>query len=203
MKTIHRAWCFASILLLYLGVSTTTSAGSGGSSNLLLNAGFEVEDGRDSALPAFWEYRSSRYKLSRITGDECRDGERSVQVTAHGYKDAWQALLQDVEVQAGEKYTFSVYVKNNKDDLFAGREMSAAYGQIVIEWFDATGSEVGRDWSESWDHTLSRVRWEQVSIKRAKAPPGAVRALFGIQLFEGPKGAQGSFFVDDASMKAR
>ena len=168
--------------------------------NLLKNAGFEEPANGAGALPAQWQYESSAGQRSGVTNGCRKTGEQSLQMRTHGTPGGFQAIVQTVAVEAGSRYSFSVAVRNSSEDPFRGRDMSGAYGQLVIQWVDKSTQEVGRVWSPTWDHLLSRLHWELITLKHVTAPDRAANAVVGVHLYEGPSGALGSFNVDDITM---
>ncbi len=199
MTTTHRG-LLASIMLLCPVLCAGGQAEKPAPPNLLKNPGFEEPTNGAGALPAQWEYRSSAGQQSGVTSDCRKTGEQSLEMKTHGTPGGFQAIVQTVAVEAGGRYSFSAAVRNSSDDPFRGRDMSGAYGQLVVQWVDNSTQEVGRVWSSTWDHLLSRLRWVSITLKRATAPARAVNAVVGIHLYEGPVGALGSFNVDDVTM---
>lgn len=170
------------------------AAQPGEEANLLANAGFEGPAGDAGVLPTNWNYQTSADQKTGISTVFSRSGKQSLAIRGHGARDGFQALSQDVNVQEGAAYRLLAYLRNSREDPLNGEH---AYGQLVVEWQNASGEEVGRSWSESWDGSISRLRWERIALKKVEAPAGAVKAIVGIHLYEGEDGATGSFFVDD------
>lgn len=187
-------------LLLALVFCETGRAATSSSSNLLHNPSFE-EPTEEGALPKQWEYGSSGTRKTGVTGKQTQTGAQCLQMTAYGVTGGFQAVEQTLSVKEGEKYEFSVAVKNSSQDSFRARDRSGTYGQLVIMWLDEFGQEIGRDWSRTWDEKVSRLSWKSYSIDKVEAPKGAVGATVGIHFYERSSGAEGSFLVDDVSLK--
>lgn len=162
--------------------------------NIAPNGGFEEPAGAIGAMPPDpWAFFTTKANGFAITRDNKRSGEQSLKVSAQKAAGTFQGLILDLPVTAGDKYTFSAYVTSDREDALGG----SASGQLVIEWKGPTGKEVARSASTPWSAGLSRMRWEQVTVSKAKVPEGAVRGVFGIHLNDGTEGGKGSMFVDD------
>lgn len=162
--------------------------------NLAPHGGFEEPAGAIGAMPPEpWAFFSTKANGFGITRDNKRSGEQCLKISAQKAAGAFQGLILDLPVAEGEKYTFSVYVTNDRNEPLGG----SASGQLVIEWKGPTGKEVARSASTPWTAGLSRMRWEQVTIGKAKVPDGAVRGVFGIHLNDGADGGKGMMYVDD------
>ncbi len=165
--------------------------------NLVANPGFEEPaDAQDGALPASWEVFTSKETKLGITRAAKRSGEQSLRITAQGLAKGYQGVSVKLPVTPGQKYTFSAYVLNDRASSLGG----TAHGQLCIEWHDDAGKELSRTYSKPWSGALSKMRWEDVSLRDQQAPKGAALAIFGIHLSEGEKGGLGSFLVDDVSI---
>jgi hypothetical protein len=162
-------------------------------SNLAPNPGFEQPEGPAPVCPEGWSYYVSKIKGVSLTRDNKHGGEQCLQLSAQKTAGAGQGILFETAVEPKAKYTFSVFVTNNRDDLLGG----TASGGLVIEWKNEEAKEVARSVSPPWNPGLSRLRWQDFSISKVKVPPGATRAVFGIHLNDGDAAAKGSVFVDD------
>jgi hypothetical protein len=162
--------------------------------NVAPNGGFEEPAGSVGAMPSEpWSFFTTKANGFGITRDNKRSGEQCLKISAQKAAGAFQGLILDLPVAEGEKYTFSAYITNDREDPIGG----SASGQLVIEWKGPTGKEVARSASTPWTAGLSRMRWDQVTIGKTKVPDGAVRGVFGIHLNEGTDGGKGSMYVDD------
>lgn len=161
--------------------------------NLAPNPGFEQPTSPEGASPEGWNAFSSKVNGIGVSKTAKRGGEQCMKMAAQKVPEAYQGLVLDMPVSPGDVYTFSAYVTNNKDDQLGG----TAQGSLVIEWINASNKEVARSTSTSWDRNVSRMRWESVSISKAKVPEGAATARFGIHLNDGKSGGKGSVFIDD------
>ncbi|HEY8241287.1 MAG TPA: hypothetical protein VIH35_07570 [Kiritimatiellia bacterium] len=165
------------------------------SSNLVVNAGFEAI-GPSTNRAARWEPFTSGGLAPALKTGAAKSGTNSLQLIAQGKPRSFQGVTQILDVQPGERYDMSAFVHKVSENPLKG----GAYGQLVIEWLDAEGKEIERVWGPAWGKNLSRVRWEKVSIERAQAPPLAVRAVFGVHLYDGKGAASGSVLVDDIAV---
>ena len=165
--------------------------------NLIANPGFEdPADAQDGALPLAWEVFTSKETKLGITRAAKRSGEQSLRLTAQGLAKGYQGVSVKLAVTPGQKFTFSAYVLNDRASTLGG----SAHGQLCIEWHDEAGRELSRTYSKPWGASLSKMRWEDVSLRDQEAPKLAATAIFGIHLSEGDKGGVGSFLVDDVSI---
>ena len=161
--------------------------------NIAPNPGFEQPTSPEGASPENWNAFSSKVNGIGVSKAAKHGGEQCMKMSAQKVPEAYQGLVLDMPVAPGDVYTFSAYVTNNKDDQLSG----TAQGSLVIEWINASNKEVARSTSTPWDRNVSRMRWEAVSISKAKVPDGAATARFGIHLNDGKSGGKGSVFVDD------
>lgn len=165
--------------------------------NLAPNPGFELPAGPDNALPELWQYFTTKNNGLGITTSTSRNGRQCLKIAAQKVPEQFQGLVTEIDVQEGEKYSFIAWLTNNRDDPLKG----SAFGELVVEWKDDQGKEISRDTSRSWGSNLTRMRWQDYEVSKAKAPKKAVRALFGIHLNEGERESEGSFFVDDVVIR--
>ncbi|OQW96497.1 MAG: hypothetical protein BWK77_04430 [Verrucomicrobia bacterium A1] len=182
---------FATVLLLL--AAGVASAEETNTSNLAPNPSFEAPEGPAPEAPDGWSYFVSKVKSISLSRDGRHSGEQCLQLSAQKVAGSSQGILLELPVEPKERYTFSVFLTNNRDDLLGG----SASGELVIEWKNAEGKEVARSVSRPWTPGLSRLRWEPFSISKIKVPTGATRAVFGIHLNDGDGAAKGSVFVDD------
>ena len=184
---------FIAVAALLLLVRAAPGVAVGTATNLAPNPSFEQPPGAAAVAPEGWSYFTTKTPSVGLSRDNKHSGEQCVRLKAQGAVRSFQGLLVTLEVAAGGKYTFSAYVTNNRDDLLSG----TAYGSLQVEWLDASGKEISRTVSRTWNTNLSRMRWEPFSITKVRVPPGAVRASFGIHMNDGDGAAKGSAFVDD------
>ena len=157
------------------------------------NAGFEAPAGVEDVMPAVWSFFSSRINGIAVTSETARNGKQCVRMRAQNVPTAFQGLITELPVTGGEKYTFSVYVINSKVTPLKG---SAELG-LVVEWRDSQNREVARVASATLDTTISKIRWTQLALSGITAPENATRAVFGIHLHDGARGAEGTVLLDD------
>jgi hypothetical protein len=167
--------------------------------NLAPNPGFEQPESPEGASPEGWTTFSSKINGIGVSKAAKHSGEQCMKMEAQKVPANYQGLVPslDVPVLPGDIYTFSAYITNNNDDPLGG----TAQGTLIIEWIDANKKEVARITSAPWDRNISRMRWEAVSISKAKVPNGATLARFGIHLNDGMSGGKGSVFIDDVTIE--
>ena len=166
--------------------------------NLAKNSGFE-EWNEESRCPVDWGAWFTHVNGIVLDGDEKHGGAQSLKMTTQQTRDAIHCVIQTLDVVPEQKYTFMVWVKNNKTDAMRG----SAIGCLSIEWKDGLDRELGRVSSVLWGKNLSRLRWELVALKNQPAPAGTVKANFVVSCIDGPKEGCGSFFVDDVVITAQ
>lgn len=162
--------------------------------NLAVNPGFEAPaDAEAGTMPADWISFTSKGVYIGLDRELKRGGEQSVKMTTQRVIDGYQGLSQKLPVVAGEKYTFSAFIMSDKRDPLGG----TGHCQLVIEWHNEVGKEIGRKYSPVYDSSTSKLRWNSAFIRNEEVPAGATLAIFGIHLSEGKKGGKGSILVDD------
>ena len=163
--------------------------------NLIGNPGFETpvlsQGGVAPSEP--WQLFSNKLILMELSRDIKHAGEQSLKFSSQKVPNSYQGCNQVIPVKAGNKYTYSAYLINNKEDPLGG----TTHIQLVIEWVNEQGKEISRDYSNPIGSSLSKMRWEILALRKKVAPAGAVTARFGIHLSEGEKGGKGSLYIDD------
>lgn len=162
----------------------------------LANSSFEGGDQVEGQLPPPWGYYSTHKPSVSVTTKIGRSGSQAAEMNAQGIAQGGQGLIQRIPVSPNEVYTFTAYVRSNPDAPLGG----SAWVQLVIEWLDAAGRELTRTWGQPQDKMMSRLRWSEMTIANVKPPPRAVKAVFGVHLYEGDKGGKGSVLVDDVAL---
>lgn len=160
--------------------------------NIAPNPGFE-SPATEGMQPDGWTPFTSRIMNIIVTKANPHGGEQSLKMSAQKAPKEFQGLLFNLPVAEGERYSFTAFVRNDNADPLGG----TARGQLVIEWQTAAGKEVSRATSPEWGPSLTRLRWDTASVKKTEVPKGATAAKIGIHMHEGPRGGQGSFYVDD------
>ena len=112
--------------------------------------------------------------------------------------DAFQGLAYKFPALSGKGYTFSLYVISDPANPVSG----SSFGQISIEWRDATGKEIARNFGPTWNFELSSTQWERFTVN-ADAPAGAVEGSAVITFFAKDCKGAGSFFVDDTDLSCK
>ncbi|GMK44525.1 hypothetical protein PghCCS26_16530 [Paenibacillus glycanilyticus] len=161
-------------------LNVTTDAASGGSGNLLANAGFETDNG--SSRPASWTYEQDYY-VSRNTSTY-RSGSSSIRI--NGDSGPWFGWYQDVAATAGNSYTFDGYVNitaNNGSTL-----------QFKVQFFDASGSMLADNTITTYSGTTTSG-WVNVHGSYT-APANTAK----VRVYTYFKDMRGTFFFDDYSL---
>jgi hypothetical protein len=184
--------CLASVMVL-LGTAAFAADQEETPANLAPNASFE-DPAAEKEPPTGWAVFATKSPAMTTYRGTAHSGEQCLKFETQKSAKDFQGLLQTLPVEAGAKYTFRAFLTNNKEDPLGG----SAYGNLVIEWKNSADREVGRSSSTTWNRSLSRMRWDEVVIRKAIAPKDAVRGVFGIHLNEGDQGGSGSVLVDDA-----
>ena len=186
-------------LILILGLAGSVSAQARNKNepeeNLVPNPGFEEPVG-EGQEPKGWEIFSTKKKGILTTQLIKKSGSQAVRMSAQELAKSYQGMTLTLPVAAGEKYTFTVALINDKQSPLGG----SAFGSLVIEWKNEAGKEISRVTSPSWTKSLSRIRWDTVTIKKAQVPPDAVKAIFGIHLSDGDEGGGGAVVIDDVGI---
>ena len=165
---------------------------AGVNENLIVNGGFESAD-VNAPPPRPWWFYTSKMGTATVVTNAAGEGSSCLRIRAQGASDAVTGVTQLMPVTAGQKYTFTAKLQQMNDDRLKG----TAYGLLVIEWQDFSGKEIMRTVSKPWKRNLGKFDWDDVEIRKAKAPQGAVQAVFGIHLHDGAAGTKGSMLVDD------
>ncbi len=165
--------------------------------NLALNPGFEFPEGAKGKEPERWNSFASKTNGIGITSRDWRSGRQCVRMAAQRAKGAYQGLLLDLPAEPGERYSFSAYIKADKNDRLGG----TTHCLLTIEWLDENGKQISKSDSKVWGRTLSRLNWKRVAVEKATAPEDAVLARCVIQLKDGEKVGSGSIFVDDVLIR--
>ena len=162
--------------------------------NLAVNPGFEEPtNAQTGIMPGQWITFTSKAIYIELDREFKRSGEQCLKMTAQQVVDGYQGVSQKIPVVAGDKYTFSAFVMSDKRDPLGG----SGHCQLVIEWQNELGKEIGRKYGPISDSSLSKLRWDSTMIRNEQAPMGATLAIFGIHLSEGKKAGKGSVLVDD------
>ncbi len=166
--------------------------------NLLANPGFEVEDNNTAGVPDGWIYFYSHTKASEVTPAAASTGTNGLKLAVQQVPGAHQGVAQKVPVTPGAVCVFTVQIRNNAEDPLG----KSTYGLLGIEWRDKDNHEISRVLGKKWGSTLSKSKWEQYEVS-GKAPRDAATATGVIYLYDGERGAAGSFFADDARLEIK
>lgn len=162
--------------------------------NLAVNPGFEdPSSAEEGVMPSDWITFTSKGVYIELDRELKRNGEQAVKMTTQHLVDGYQGLSQKLPVTEGEKYTFSAFIISDKRDPLGG----TGHFQLVIEWHNDAGKEIGRKYSPVYDSSISKLRWDSAVIRNEQVPAGATLAIFGLHLSEGKKGGKGAILVDD------
>lgn len=184
--------------LAMLMVAWTTKSWAIEDSGFVTNGDFEVASSEDPTIPAGWFPFVSKSKAMELSQTSPKSGSNCLKMSVQGVSNGSEGIAQIIEVDDGRTYAFTVHVINDTSDPLA----KGAHGMLGIEWKNADGKEISRTTSTEWDMSLSRTRWEPISVDE-KAPRGAKTAAFVITFFDGDKGGSGSCFVDDARVEMK
>lgn len=166
-----------------------------------LNLSFEEPAVTDDpeVRPDHWFWFSSTPEVRiGITDGRAKAGTQSCKLTAQEGEDAYQGIAQRFSATPGHSYTFSVFVMNCPQSSMLGD----SYGQISIEWQDAGGNELTRQYGPAWSHELPFSRWTRFVVE-AQAPDLAVAGVVVITFFSRNSGGYGTFYVDDCGFSSR
>jgi len=166
----------------------------------LTNPGFEkpkiVGESMGTEPEGWFYFTSGGQTKVGLTTAKHRNGSQAVVIEALDAADSYQGLAQKFPAEPGMRYEFTVYVINDPVKPIVGD----AYGQVSIEWQDANGAEITRNWGPTWDFQLSPLKWQEVTVG-AEAPEGAAVGVAVVTFFSKDAAGQGRFYLDDASLR--
>ncbi len=171
---------------------------------LLHNPGFEyplIEPGFSLTKPEGWLAFSSVSGRDgfRMTTEGFHAGDQALHVASQDERNSFQGLTQEIPVEEDAVYEFSLYVHNDPAEPLSG----TVRGQMSIEWKNARGEEIRRQWGPEWNRRLARHEWTQFSMTQ-RAPRDAVTAVFGITQFNEQRSRDGgAFYLDSVSVKRK
>lgn len=161
-------------------------------SNLVENGGFERAKPPRNEAEA-WFFYTSKMGTGTVVTNVAGEGTICLRIRTQGAPGAISGVTQTLPVEQGQKFTFTAKLQQMEEDKLKG----SAFGQLVIEWRDVSGKELQRTISKPWKRNLGRSDWDEIELRKVKAPQGAVQAAFGVHLNDGPAGSKGSMLVDD------
>jgi len=179
-------------LVVALAAVQAQAEDRGPASNLVENGGFERTKAPRNEAEA-WFFYTSKMGTGTVVTNAAGEGTSCLRIRAQGAPGAISGITQTLPVEQGQKFTFTAKLQQMDEDKLKG----SAFGQLVIEWQDFTGKELQRTISKPWKRSLGRSAWDEVELRKVKAPQGAVQAAFGVHLNDGPAGSKGSMLVDD------
>jgi len=162
---------------------------------ILTNGDFEAVAAKGN-MPSGWTPIGSHITLTTAA---CHSATHAVKFTCPDKAGAFEALITHVPIDPDARYTFTLYVRNNRHDRLSG----PCHGMLCIEWLDAHDNEIQRTCSPHWSSTLTGLKWKKISIRKVRPPPGTTQAVVGIHLVADGSSAKGSFFADDVTMKRK
>lgn len=165
---------------------------AGASANLINNGGFEVSK-PPKGEPEGWLFFTSKMGTGTVVTNVAAEGTSCLRIRAQGTPGAVSGVTQVLPVGQNQRFTFTAKVRQMDEDKLKG----GVLGQLVIEWQDFAGKELQRTISKPWKRNLGSSSWDELEIRKVKAPQGAVQAVFGVHLNDGPNGSKGSMLVDD------
>ena len=190
---------FRCILVIFLMAAVFTGfAEEGESVNLLSNPSFEQPAENEAGQPSGWDWFSSEKHLMTHEQGLGRTGDFGLRMATQGKLDAYLGIIQRRPVSVEKTYTFSAYLRRDKKSPLGG----SAVGQLVVEWVDGRGKELGRRYGDPWGHNLSGLRWTRMALTDLEPPKGTEEAVFGVHLSDRNLGGRGAFVVDDVSVAA-
>lgn len=186
--------------VLSLSVCTAAMAQDEAAKTSLENAGFESPDisqgAKLMATPDGWfHFSSTPENKAGVSDARKRSGSQSMCFKAQTPEDAFEGVADKFSVVGGKPYSFTVYVMSDPADPLVG----SSFGQISIEWRDATGKEITRSHGPTWNFELTSTQWEKFTVD-GDAPEGATEGSAVITFFSKDCKGAGSFFVDDAEL---
>jgi len=157
------------------------------------------EDVGEGLHPTGWFVFSSVPEVNiQVTDARKKQGMQSCIMKTQKEEGAYEGIAQRFSATPGHHYTFVIYAMNNHQDAMAGD----AYGQISLEWQDAEGKEISREYGPSWSHNLPFNRWQKFMIT-ATAPENTAIGVAVITLQSKNSNGNGAFFVDDGQFSSR
>ena len=160
--------------------------------NLAINPGFEDLSGGTTNPPG-WILFTTANPSVEISSGKARSGSHCLELRAQGEQHRYSGAFQTLPVAPDGLYAFTVHVLKNPVSPLSG----GAEGRILIEWQTNEGVEVGRIEGKPWSRLLSAARWQEVTIRRARAPADAERANFCIHMSEEDEAGRGAYLLDD------
>lgn len=177
------------IIIVFL-VSTACFAKEDGP-NLIVNGDFEGAQ-EPVGKPKGWLWFSSDKLAFELSDEKAHSGTQSLKLSAQLIDDGQVGLFQIFPVEVGDKYIFSAYVTNSREEKMKG----GFWGSLDIEWLNEAGNEMGRQTGASWNRNLTKLKWKQIETK-VKVPKGVTQAKFVIRMMDGKPHGKGACFIDD------
>jgi len=196
MRTSSRHIAIHVLTLVIFGGAATCGAAADekASETNPFNESFEKTDEDPNELIE-WVVITKNAEHVGTDSDHARTGDQSLCVRALTEPDAYQAIVRTIPIDDREKYTFTVYAMNDREEPLKG----GISAQLVVEWRNGDNEELGREYTRRWDQSLSRKRWKEYKLRKLRPPKGSTKAVVGVHVFEGVHGGKGGFYVDDFS----
>lgn len=163
--------------------------------NLLKNGGFEAENRETPGQPYDWGVftESGVPGPSALSKDASHEGNNSYKLLFEGKLDRFLGVSQNVPIKPGQKLKLTCYILNLT-------LQNTTYGQLALEWKNASGQEISRDLGEGMTikntGTKDWTRFELVSTAPEKTE--SVTATISLT----PAGStDGSILVDDVRLE--
>lgn len=167
---------------------------------LLLNTSFEyplVSAG--GGVPDGWfVFSSTNVARIYVTMEYRKAGIQSCRFQAQSETNAYQGIAQRFDAQPGKAYSFTAYVRGESKAPLTG----GAYGQVSLEWQDASGVEIRREHGPIWGSDLLPDYWGKYTVDSI-APEGAFYGVAVVTFFSMQSGGNGIFYVDDVELKMK
>ena len=194
----------ALVFMLAIGLCSYAQENEKVVSMTIRNTGFEepaIGAGSTSGAEAgpWFIFSSSPHYRMGITDSRKKSGMQSYQFRAQpGASNEYQGIAQKFKALPNQRATFSIYAMNDPLDPIAGN----SYGQVSIEWQDASGVELSRLYGPSWNADSEPGRWKKLTVD-SDAPAGAAVGVVVLTFYSNEANGNGSCFVDDAVMSSR
>ena len=162
-----------------------------------LTSGESDQEGVPKPEEWFWFSSIPEMGIS-VTDARRKQGLQSCAFKAQNQPEAYEGIAQRFAAIPGNHYTFVAYAMNDPQDPITGE----SYGQISLEWQDATGKEISRVYGPSWNFELPFNRWAKFIMAEA-APENASMGVVVITFFTRNCNGFGTFYIDDCGFSKR
>jgi hypothetical protein len=191
---------FITLSAVSLVVASLATAALAQEDQPFANGGFETPDilkgaSQGDAPENWFVFSSTDTSKPGITDARKKGGTQSLRFKAQAETNAFMGIAHDFTPTAGHHYSFVVNVMNDPADPLVG----AAFGQVSLEWKDAEGKELARNYGPTWNFQLSSSRWEKYQVD-ADPPDGSTRGVGVVTYFSKDSKGLGTFYLDDTEL---